>query len=72
MEVVIENPDIYTKKGTLSRTAGDVDNIFKALGDNIFIFGVDDSQVTSLLTRKIYGQEWKINLILSLENRDNS
>lgn len=48
----------WTKKGTISKTAGDVDNFCKSSLDSLFAcIGLDDSQVFELHVKKLVGDE---------------
>jgi Holliday junction resolvase RusA-like endonuclease len=54
-----------TKKGQISRTAGDVDNftklIFDAIGER---YGFDDSQIMEVSLKKVISDKWKILISL--------
>lgn len=68
-EIIIHNPEMITIAKTISQKSGDLDNIIKPLFDNIFIYGIDDSQVTEILARKTQSEEWKIELNLYIGYR---
>lgn len=56
----------YTVKGKISDTGGDVDNLWKVLGDTIFDqIGINDSHVLKLELNKHRGIEEKTIVVLS-------
>jgi Holliday junction resolvase RusA-like endonuclease len=67
--LVIHNPDLYTIAKTISQRSGDVDNVFKPLADNIFIYGIDDSQIVRLSVAKVQSESWMIELSLEIKDR---
>ena len=68
-KLIIFNPELYTANKTISQRSGDVDNVFKPIADNIFTFGIDDSQITRLEVSKVYSETWAIEISLKIENR---
>lgn len=67
--LTIHNPDLITIAKTISQRSGDVDNVFKPLADNIFVFGIDDSQITRLCLAKIQAESWAMDLTLEIKDR---
>lgn len=54
-EVLFCAPDFITKKGELSKTGGDLDNLFKALCDSIFgVLDINDAHITEIKLSKKY------------------
>ena len=67
--LTIHNPDLYTIAKTISQRSGDIDNVFKPLADNIFIYGIDDSQIVKLSLAKVQSESWMIELLLEIKDR---
>jgi len=58
LEIELHSDKWWTKKGTISKTAGDVDNYCKSSLDSLFAcFEMDDSQVFDLHVVKVVGTE---------------
>lgn len=57
----------FTKKGTINKRSGDVDNQLKCLLDNIFkVLGIDDSQIVEISAIKKPWAETKTVVYLEL------
>ena len=71
LSIVHKTPKYFTKKGTISKTSTDVDNI-KYCQDSIFenFKEIDDSQVIALHSYKMYAE--KHSLILVLKSIDKT
>jgi len=66
MEFTFHITNLYTKKGTINRKAGDVDNFLKGLIDAIFqIVQSDDAFVVKLIVEKVQSTQEKIEVKLS-------
>lgn len=61
-----------TKRGTISKSAGDIDNFTKLIFDSLCeAYGFDDSQIMEVHLRKVIADDWIIRLDLkptSLKN----
>lgn len=68
--LVINTPDLYTKKGTINKKSGDIDNYCKPLFDNIFTGCVDDSQLVKLTIDKKFSI--KIGFMLELKIKEKN
>jgi len=63
----LERSKFFTKKGTINKRSGDLDNTLKCLLDNIFkVIGIDDSQIVEILAKKIPWKEDKTVVTLEL------
>ena len=68
-DLVIYTPELYTVAKIISKKSGDIDNFCKPIFDNLFIFNVDDSQIVSLLIRKLVADDFRIVITLTIKSR---
>lgn len=66
MEVNFHMTNLYTKKYSINKKAGDVDNFLKGLIDAIFqMVQSDDSVIVKIIASKVQSKEEKIEVKLS-------
>ena len=74
VSMVFYTPELITKKGTINKNSLDIDNIHKNISDLIFACQgkIDDSAITELNIKKLYGPEFKIVLTYNIVKRNES
>jgi len=78
---IFHMPNLKTKSGDISKLSSDLSNVEKGLLDLLFLpkyhgtnvpytglnLNLDDCWVTSLSSKKVYGEEYKIDIVIGLD-----
>ncbi len=67
LSVTFNVPNLYTKKGVISKSSGDLDNYLKQYIDTIFkCLCLDDKFVTEIHAKKLYNKEFKSEFLIEV------
>lgn len=72
--LTFNNPNYYTKSGTMSARSFDVSNIEKIFLDALFLpahtnsLNIDDKFVTRMISEKRYADEFSIDVVVHVKN----